>query len=215
VNLGLIAWPEVVIAFATLLGSVGVVAALIYTARQTRSVSDQTRLQREEAEREGELQRAKLELRLLELTIGIDEVFLRRPALRPYFYENRALSPLTRPRRRAEVTSVAEMMIDFVDAIAGLRRHGQITDHHYANWRVFTASYYSQSPTIRSLWEQWGEYFPPETSDLLAGEAEADVLHADVAPMRSAGLTDRFRVRFPPFAPAEQAREERPGRTPT
>jgi hypothetical protein len=212
VTLAVVAWPEVVGALATLVGSIGVVAALIYAARQTRSVSDQTRLQREEAERDGELQRAKLELRLLELTMGMDEVFLRRPALRPYFYENRSLSIWALPRRRAEVTSVAEMMIDFVDAIAGLRRHGQITDRNYANWRIFTQSYYEQSPTIRALWEEWGDYFLPETSDLFCGQARVGQLHADVAPTRGwtpwPHLTDRLRVRLPSFSPNQQPQHQ-------
>ena len=163
-TLGIIVWPEVVGAVGTLIGSIGIVAALTYTARQTRSIGNQARLQREEAERDSELQQANLELRLMELTISIDEIFLSRPALRPYFYENRALGWWSLRKRRAEVVSVAEVLVDFVDAIAGLRRHGQISDRNYENWRIFTESYYQQSPAIRALWKHWGEFYLPETA---------------------------------------------------
>jgi len=177
-----IAWPEVMQAFGTLIGSIGVVAALAYTARQTRSIGNQARLQLEEAERDTDLQQANLELRLMELTIAIDKLFLDDPWLRPYFYEDRDLAWWSSGRRRAQVLSVAEVLIDFTDAIAGLRRHGQMSDRDYRNWKTFTESYYRNSPAIRVVWERWGEFFLPETADLFMGLNGADSSHFDPAP---------------------------------
>lgn len=49
-------WPEIVEATATAVGSIGVVAALTYTARQTHALRNQANLQRDEAERNVEVQ---------------------------------------------------------------------------------------------------------------------------------------------------------------
>lgn len=166
--IGTILWPEAVEATATVVGSIGVVAALTYTARQTHALRNQANLQREEAARNVEVQQASLEIRLIELTISIDKLFLDRPHLRPFFYENRRLPWWMGRKRRVEVIATAEVMIDFVDAIASLRRHGQISDRDYENWRVFTEGYYQQSPAVRDLWDHWGEFYMPETAELFA-----------------------------------------------
>lgn len=202
-------WPETVEAAATCIGSIGVVCALIYTARQTRVIGEQARLQNAEAERNIDVQRGGLELRLMELTISIDRIFLERPSLRSYIYENRPLRWCTPPRRRAEVVTVAEIMIDFVDTIAGLRRHGQISDRNYENWRIFTESYYQQSPAIRELWEHWGEFFLPETSELLTERDGPTELHTEISAPAHKHLVDALRPAFPRFMPPGRQSPER------
>jgi hypothetical protein len=204
-NLSATSWPEVIQAIATTVGSVGVVAALIYTARQTRSLSNQARFQSEEAERNSELQRANLEMRLMELTISIDKIFLDRPFLRPYFYENKALSWRSSRRRRAEVISIAETLIDFVDTIAGLRRHEQISDRNYENWRIFTESYYQQSPAVRELWAHWGSFFLPETAELFSEQEGPTDLHTEAkATTARERLSSFLKPSVPPFVPPDK-----------
>ncbi|HSS32532.1 MAG TPA: hypothetical protein VLL27_04560 [Solirubrobacterales bacterium] len=201
--IGAVTWAEGLEAGATVLGSVGVVAALAYTARQTHAISNQAQLQVDEAQRNVELQRANLELQLMELTISLDRVFLDRPSLRPYFYENRPLRWWNSAKRRAEVISVAEIVIDFVDSVACLRRHGQISDRDYENWRVFTESYHQQSPAVRQLWRHWGEFYLPETADLFSGQDGPTDLHTEFETQRLwHRLAQRAAPRFPLFRSA-------------
>lgn len=164
-------WQSTTQAAASAVGSVGIIAALIYSARQTVALTDQAELQRKGAERGVDVQRASLELRLMELTLAMDRIFLQHPHLRPYFYRGRRLRSWTSPRRASGGHFNRRVHDRLVDAVAGLRRHDLISDRDYENWRIFTHNYYEHSPTTRMLWSQYGHAYLPGTGAMFESEA--------------------------------------------
>lgn len=107
--------------------------------------------------------------RLFDLQLGFDRIFIERPELRPYFYDNR---PLPRRRKlRNTVLSVAELMLDVADVVGNQRKHGQLLEADYEWWAFAFRAYFASSPAIRVLWREWQHLYPPETHDLFAADA--------------------------------------------
>jgi len=81
-------WTAITQALAGAVGAVGIIAALIFSALQTRALRVQVTSQRDEQVRSVTVAQAPLELRLLQVILDIDNVFVERPWLRPFFYSD-------------------------------------------------------------------------------------------------------------------------------
>lgn len=103
-------------------------------------------LDREQAQLALKAHRANNDLQLMAHTMALDRVFIENPDLRPYFYEGEPI-PDDEPLR-GRVLSTAELIVDLVDTVASMLRHGQLDDEDIGPWGLALA-WYGRSPAVR------------------------------------------------------------------
>lgn len=85
----------------------------------------------------------------------LDEFFVDRPELRPYFYENKKLPRSKRERDRLDATS--EMLIDLAESIiASAPGLGSMA----VDWHKYFAFLYRNSEALRQHWAKHSYYYP-------------------------------------------------------
>lgn len=156
-------WTDVAQTVAAVTGVIGVVAALVFSAEQTRR-------QRREYRRSVAVQRAQLDLDLMSKILALDQVFVERPRLYPYFNENRPL-PQDDVELRNEALLCAELVIDVVGTVGVQAKLGQITAIDLDEWASFLRTYYAESPAVRAVFKRF-EPSPGETTRFLLGVDE-------------------------------------------
>jgi hypothetical protein len=156
-------------AFGSVGGGAGVIAAVVFAALQTGALRRQLESRREEQALGTRVAQAALELRLLQVVIDIDQIFIESAWLRPYFYSDEEIPVAS--HTAAIVISVAETIIDFAEMVSGQHRYDQITEANYENWRRFLRAYYDTSPAIRHCWAYFGAWYSSDTHELLVGNS--------------------------------------------
>ncbi len=160
-----VVWTDTLLAVSTAAGTLGILGALIFAALQTRALRKQLSLANVQNERATSLEQASLDIQLMERIMDVDHVFIDRPELRKYFFEG-APTPLTDPER-ARVLAVADLIMDVADAAASARRHGHMLDEDYQAWKHALHNYFHNSPAMRELWPETGQFYGPGTSEPL------------------------------------------------
>src|SRR5258708_7647825 len=135
-------WTDMVQAISAAVGLVGIIAALLYSARQVR-------LQTDEQQRTVNAQHANLDLGLMQSMLELDTLFINKPHLYQYFNDNTAEMPATDHPHHPEVVYCAELILDFADMVSRQIRYKQMQDEDITNWQRFFTSYYVESPSIR------------------------------------------------------------------
>jgi hypothetical protein len=155
---------EVALTVATGLGSASVTAALVYSARQAKTLARQYGLENVVAERALLTERAANDLKLMDYVMRLDLLFVERPELRPYFYNG--LAPPDEPVARGQVVAAAEYIVDLADCVANMMRLGQLDNANRHGW-IVALGWYGRSPVIRELVENAGAAWLPETISIL------------------------------------------------
>jgi hypothetical protein len=130
------------------LGSGAVTVALIYSAKQTRTLKAQFKLENAQAEQAWTTQRATNDLRLMEYIMSLDRLFIDRPGLRPYFYDGLAVP--SDSTIRARVLATAELIVDLADSVVNMMRLKQLDQANQAAWET-ALRLYGRSPAVRLL----------------------------------------------------------------
>jgi hypothetical protein len=149
------------------LGSGAVTVALIYSARQTRTLKAQFELENAQAKQTLTTRRATNDLRLMEYIMSLDRLFIGMPDLRPYFYDG--LPVPDEPTLRGRVLATAEFIVDLADSVANMMRLKQLDDANHAAWAT-ALQWYDRSPAVRFMVGSETSAWLPETIALLLAD---------------------------------------------
>jgi hypothetical protein len=139
-------WAEIALIAVSGIGSMAVVAALVYSARQAKTLQAQLAHQIGQADEALIAQRAANDLKLMEHAMALDRVFVDAPELRGFFYEG--WEPPVDSLERARVMATAELIVDLADTVASMVRHGQLDEKDVTAWRSALQGY-GRSPAVR------------------------------------------------------------------
>jgi hypothetical protein len=155
---------DIALTVATGLGSGAVTTALVYSARQAKTLANQYRLENVVAERTLLTERAANDLKLMQYIMRLDLLFVERPELRPYFYDGEP--PPDDLVARGQVMAAGEYIVDLADSVVNMIRLGQLDDANRHGWDV-ALGWYGRSPVIRELLANAGAAWLPETIAIL------------------------------------------------
>jgi hypothetical protein len=133
-----------------LIGSIGVILSLLLIARQTRQLTEQTKISNEVGSTEAAYS-------ALERIHQISHIMIDDPKIQQYFHENKALP--AEKIERARIMMVAQMLADTIDyglMVCDLRSHMK----DYQGWPDFAVSSMSTSPALRQVIQDHPEYWP-------------------------------------------------------
>jgi hypothetical protein len=125
----------------TLAGDVILAVTLLVFITQARSMTRSTR--------------ASVYQTVAQQMMSIDQLFVERPELRPYFYGNKP--PPTEEIERERVAAFAELFVDFMDNLVGQTPH--IPEHLGESWRAYFRAVASTSPAIREFWRAHRDWY--------------------------------------------------------
>jgi len=134
----------------TLVGTVGVIASLLFAGLQSREIARQTRIQNAIAGAGGKVSTN-------DLLHSILRIFVDHPELRSYFYDGRSVP--TDETTRGRVLTVAEMFADVFDTALLTTSLIDATDS-YESWRQGATYFMRQSPALAAIVNDHGEWFP-------------------------------------------------------
>lgn len=156
------------------LGAHAQVAATLITAfglwwlyKQVKAAGlqvQEARLQVEETRRQSLIETLG---QLVSLMTEINKVFIDRPHLRPYFYEQRETDGVT--SHHAEAVPVAEMLLDVFDhVLTHVSRMPEIWGDHQEAWERWIASMFEASPLLCEYYLKKWDWYTKEMSDVYA-----------------------------------------------
>ena len=92
---------------------------------------------------------------LYEQYVEVGKLFLERPHMRPYFYNDRAVDERARDGEKilAEVEIVSELMTGLLEH-AALQRHSMPRKIYEECWQAYTKERFEKSPALRAFWEK-------------------------------------------------------------
>lgn len=160
-------WTDIASIVVSALGTAAVAGALVYYGQQTKALRTQVALQTEQAARSLTSSRAGLDLRLMELVMSLDRLFIEEPELRPYFYDGLPVPDDNPVRNR--VLATGELIADLAETVLSGARHGQLDPEDERAWRV-ALHWYARSPAVRFVAERMREAYRPSTIELLLAE---------------------------------------------
>ncbi len=168
-------------------GSAAVAGALVYSARETRTLREQYQLERDTAERGLVAGRAANDLSLMELMMRLARLCVDAPELAPYFYEQWELpeDPMTRTR----VLAVASYIVNLADSVSNMMRLEQLDDDNRTAWRVALRRF-AASPAVQHVVRRNPAVWLPETAGMLLGD-DAQVTEATHVDERTIDVGDQ------------------------
>lgn len=169
-------WTDIALIVVSGVGSAAVAIALVYSARQAKTLQAQLAHQLAQADESATAQRAANDLKLMEQVMALDRIFIEMPELRGFFYDG-----LDLPHdeiERARVMSTAELVIDLADTVASLIRHGQLDEEDKRSWSAALQAY-GRSPAVRSMARQGEGAWRNSTLALLRGAQTNEQPHVD------------------------------------
>lgn len=132
-------WTEIASIVVSGLGTVAVLIALVFTIKQAKILSEKLDLDHKQAQRSAVVQRAANDLKLMGYTMALDRLFIRQPALRPYFYGGRDVPDSELGRSR--VLATAELIVDLADTVSSMMRHKQLDGGDRRAWEKALETY--------------------------------------------------------------------------
>ncbi|MEU7751316.1 hypothetical protein AB0B57_03410 [Micromonospora sp. NPDC049101] len=133
-----------------LVGSIGVIISLLLIARQTRQLTQQTKISNEVGSTEAAYS-------ALERIHQISQIMIDDPQMQQYFHEDKDF-PADK-LERARVMMVAQVLADTIDyglMVCDLRSHME----NYQGWPAFAVSSMNTSPALRRVVDDHPEYWP-------------------------------------------------------
>jgi len=152
---------EWVAAIAASISAILVPAALWLAARQWREMARQT-------ERSVVAIKSSIYQSFASQLQEIALLFVDRPELRQYFYDNR--EPPRNGRDATQVRALAAVFLDFMDTVAV--QVAAIPEHDRDVWFRFFQDLMRTSPAIRKCWNETSEWYSVDLRHVL-GPAEA------------------------------------------
>jgi hypothetical protein len=106
---------------------------------------------------------------LYEQYVDVAKLFLERPELRPYFYEERVVDEEAPggERTKAEVEILAELMTGLLEH-AALQRRSIPTKIYVECWRAYTKERF-KSPALRAFWSKNKTWYASEFQEMVDG----------------------------------------------
>jgi GNAT superfamily N-acetyltransferase len=141
-------WTDIVQACAAVIGVLGVVGALVYSALQIR-------LQRIDQRTALGVQMAQRALSLMQILIDIERTLVERPHLAPYFQSGAArrgseLPPVGDPLRE-EVLACALLFTDFAETVGWQIETKQMSPEGRDGWRDYFAMLRRNNDAVRHV----------------------------------------------------------------
>jgi hypothetical protein len=162
-------WVDISTVVVSGVGSAALVAALLYSVQQVKTLRAQLTLESDQAERALVAQRASNDLKLMEHAMAVDRLFIDIPELRPYIYDGQDL-PDEEPLR-AQILATAELIVDLTDSVANMIRFGQLDPKDQEAWAI-ALGFYGRSPIVRLVAEQGQGAWRESTIALLMRDSE-------------------------------------------
>lgn len=117
-----------------------VCVTLILLIVQNRNITMQTKLSLESVE-------ANVYGTVMSQALAQDEVFIKHPELRPYFYQGKELSPDDSLCHK--VWAIAEYLLDFYDSLEKqLKNYPHLWIHEKKTWQANTIDMFAWSPVL-------------------------------------------------------------------
>jgi hypothetical protein len=160
--------------------------SLIMLGRQTRSLSDQVRLQAEQTAENNELTKANVSLNISLMMHRLSKLLLDHPRLRAYIYDGRPLP--SREPLRSEVLLIAEMFIDLMTMTIDHEPVFSVSD--YACWCNYFRDLLKTSPSLRYWYAGTKNWYEPHVRDRLDSFVDAEMT---ARPPSTAAISWRLR----------------------
>jgi len=120
-----------------------------------------------------ELSKASMKSSMYEImngqTLEMDKIFLERPYLRPYFYENKNPAAIRDEKTRNEVMIVAEYQLDFFDMVMTQLDYiptDKDSAVDKANWRKYFIDSFATSPALCHSLDENADWYMPRLKEL-------------------------------------------------
>ena len=118
----------------------------------------------EQSERMSKSIRLALDATVVDQVTKLDEVFMRRPQMVPYFYDGKAISE--GDADYAEVSATALMMLDVFDLLVGQnRRHKELWETPEA-WDAWMIDVFATSPVMRDTIAKYPTWYGDTMKEL-------------------------------------------------
>ena len=96
--------------------------------------------------------------------LQINRLFVDRPSLRPYFYEEQELTDES-PEELERIDATAELFVNLIDNV--LTQMPLLPGHLAQPWRTYFASVITSSPVLREFWKRHREWYSEEMTAFL------------------------------------------------
>ena|SRR2546423_3462572 len=97
--------------------------------------------------------------RIYEQMINIDRFFIRRPTLKPYFYDRKEVET-NNPAELNELFSIAEMLIDYFDSV--YHQQDCMPEDTFPQFSAFMRDLCSNSPLLKDFLNERKEWYPED-----------------------------------------------------
>jgi hypothetical protein len=140
-----------------------VCVTLILLIVQNRNITLQTKFALESLE-------GNVYSTIMSQALAQDELFIKHPEMRPYFYQSKELSP--DDPLHDKVLATAEYLLDFFDSLEKqMKNYPQLWIHEQKGWEANTIDMFSWSPVLCRYLEMQKEWYSESLCSLkIAGE---------------------------------------------
>ncbi|HTX91704.1 MAG TPA: hypothetical protein VMC09_10875 [Anaerolineales bacterium] len=165
----------------SLLGTIVVVASLIYVRRQTAFLAEQTKMQ-------SRTMINNIYMTLEASILDIDVHFITHNEVRPFFYDGKDISKRDSQELQRKIQGVAELLLDYFDHVltlydlfstqqkqlfitpddesrSGLKDYKKLLEFK-ENWDKWIKEMFSTSPVLRRYFEENTKWYIPELKKL-------------------------------------------------
>ncbi len=147
-------WTDIVGAGAAVVGVIGVVSTLGYSAVQNRRAA-------EDQHEALQVQMAQRALSLMQLLIDIERVLVERTYLAPYFQSGQELPKVDRLRN--EVLAYALLFSDFGETVGWQINNDQMSKEGALGWKMYLEGLHEKSAAVRHVLKRDGPILAGET----------------------------------------------------
>jgi hypothetical protein len=150
--------------FISITGFILILRSINLNQQQVSINTDHLRLNTSQAARLEKYQRANVQNSIFGHVNTLNQVFMDKPYLRPYFYGGKAIDE--KDARYLEVSALAEMMIDVFDLISGQNRYFPEYWESPEAWDEWIIDMFSNSPILRDTYDKYSHWYDESLIDL-------------------------------------------------
>jgi hypothetical protein len=145
-------------------GFILIIRSINLNQQQVSINTEQLRLNTSQAARLEKYQRASVQNSIVSHVNTLNQVFMDKPYLRPYFYEDKPIDE--KDARYLEVSATAEMMLDVFDLISGQNRYFPEYWESPEAWDEWIMDMFSTSPILRDTYDKYSHWYDESLIDL-------------------------------------------------
>jgi len=120
-------------------------------------------LLRKQLEEDARVRRASFHQGVANLFIQLDRIFINKPELRPFFYDNQAPSD---PDTKQQALALSEYIADLAECCVSAE---QAQPELIGDWDDYLNYLYRNSHVLREYWASFGHLYPQRVSQALIG----------------------------------------------